>query len=128
MVPRSAGVAHPLGHVKTRYLERMSPAARKLAKAGTAATGGASSARTASPITARPSAVTRLTESSSAGTRPRKDRRERLHADREVDHERAVAEVPEVVRELVRGAFGVRRIAAADLRPARDPRLDEVAA
>src|SRR3569833_3705673 len=55
-------------------------------------------------------------------------RREGLRADGEVDDEAAMAEVPEVVRELVAGARRVGRVAAPDLRPAGDPGLDHVTA
>ena len=55
-------------------------------------------------------------------------RGERLRADRQVDGEVSVPQVPEVVREPVGGALGVGGVVAAELRPARDAGLDQEAA
>src|SRR5207248_84079 len=52
-------------------------------------------------------------------------RRHRLGADRQVDHDVPVSQIPEVVRQLLGGALGVVRVSAAKLGPARDARLDQ---
>src|SRR5215203_6433710 len=55
------------------------------------------------------------------------ERGERLEADREVDRDVAMPQVPEVVRETIGCALGVRRVIAAQLRPTGDPGLDQQA-
>ena len=50
---------------------------------------------------------------------------DRLKADREIDQEAAVAQIPEVVRQLLGHLALLRRVSASELGPARDARRHE---
>src|SRR5258708_6137273 len=65
--------------------------------------------------------------SASAGAAAAQKRPKRPNADRDVDDEASVSQVPEVIGELIAGPGGVGGIASPHLRPARDAGFHQVA-